>query len=416
MMTVQKENITYKERGLLNKIIRATGFCLIVAIMTLGLQMSRPAQAAHSGDGAYDDTGHYDQIVDYIYDLWIGSMMKMTEQFSAVMMQQVEIIGALFDAKFQLETQALIQSMEAQAHKDYRPDVGVCIIGTNVRSLASSENIAKTNAKILSEALLKREVLSENSVGALGYYGDKKDRITHFKDLYCDENDNNEGLRNICTVTGGNLRANNDINFGRTVDKRLTLDIDFTDTNLTDAEEDILALSKNLFSHRVFTRIDPESLGREYPVDEFQEMRSLIAMRGVARNSWGHLVGMKAPGTPGSATFIREIASQLGIPAGELDEFIGQNPSYFAQMDVLTKKLFQSPDFYTNLYTSPANIDRIGVSLQALELMQNRDRFESALRREMLISMILEVKTRWLQEDVNNQLLGLATARNFSPQ
>lgn len=416
MIIDRTENTTRKAHGAFKNIARAAGLCLMISIMVLGLQISRPAQAAHSGDGAYDDAGHYNQIVDYIRDLWIGSMMKMTEQFSAVMMQQVEIIGALFDAKFQLETQTLIQSMEAQAHKDYRPDLGVCIIGTNVRSLASSENKAKTNAKILSESLLKRELLSENSIGAVGYYGDKQYRITHFKDLYCDENDNNEGLRNICTVTGGNLRANNDLNFGRTVDKRLTLDIDFTDTNLTDDEEDILALSKNLFSHRVFTRIDPESLGREYPVDEFQEMRSLIAMRGLARNSWGHLVGMKTPGTPGSATFIREIASQMGVPAGELDEFIGQNPSYFAQMEVLTKKLFQSPDFYTNLYTSPANIDRIGVSLQALELMQNRDRFESALRREMLISMILEVKTRWLQEDVNNQLLGLATARHFSPQ
>lgn len=388
-------------------LVLAAGLCLI---------MPQGTRAAHDGDGSYDDAAHYDQMVLFIREMWIPAMMKMTEQFSAVMIQQVEIIGALFDAKFQLETQTLLQTMEAEAHKAYKPDVGVCIIGTTVRSLAASESKARANARILSEALMKREILSENSVGAIGYQGDKLDRLAHFKNLYCDSNDNNESLSAICTVNGNNLRANNDLNFGRLIDKRLTLDVDFTDTDLTEDEEDILALSKNLFSHRVFRRIPPESLAREYPKKEFQAMRSLIAMRGVARNSWGHLVGMKTPGTPGSANFIRTIASQLGVPAGELDQFIGQNPSYFAQMEIITKKLFQDPDFYTNLYTSPANVDRIGVSLQALQLMQNRDRFESALRREMLISMLLEVKTRGLQEDVTNQIMGLSTARNFMPR
>jgi hypothetical protein len=47
--------------------------------------------------------------------------MAMTEQLSAVAMQQMEIIGTFLDAKQQLETQRLFQEMAAQAQKDYTP-------------------------------------------------------------------------------------------------------------------------------------------------------------------------------------------------------------------------------------------------------------------------------------------------------
>ena len=69
---------------------------------------------------------------------------------------------------------------------------------------------------------------------------------------------------------------------------------------------------------------------------------------------------------------------------------LGQNPSYYAQMDVLTKKIYQNPNFYTSLYDKPTNVRRIGVSMDAISLMQMRDQYESALRKEMLLSLMLE--------------------------
>jgi hypothetical protein len=73
-------------------------------------------------------------------------------------------------------------------------------------------------------------------------------------------------------------------------------------------------------------------------------------------------------------------------------------------MDILTHKIFESPEFFTNLYTTPANVERIGVTLQALTLMQNRDRYEASLRREMLLSLILELGLRERQEAVVNEV------------
>lgn len=413
------------------RLTKTRRFLCIVAccsmLMMTALTLNAPtAKAAHEGDGAYDDPAHYALIINYIRVFWIGSLMKMTEQFSAVMMQQVGLIGELLDAKHQLETQALLQGMEAQAHKDYRPDVEICVIGTNIRSLTTSERKGKVNARALSEIMLKREVLSENAVSHAGLAADKNDRVIHFKEVFCDIHDNNGTLDGICTGNKNQIRPNNDIDFTRIVDTRLTLDVDFTDTIMTEDEEDILALSKNLFSHLVFKPIpsglltDDPTLGRYRNIEKYalQDMRSLIAMRGIARNSWGHLIGMRSASNMDPA-YITALAEQIGTGSAgvsELQDLLGDNPSYFAQMEFLTKKMFQNPDFYVNLYTTPANVERKSVALQAIRLMQNRDRFETSLRKEMLISMLLELKVRELQEDVNNEILGVSTIRYDNPQ
>ena len=47
----------------------------------------------------------------------------------------------------------------------------------------------------------------------------------------------------------------------------------------------------------------------------------------------------------------------------------------------------------------------MGVALEAVRLMQNRDRYEAALRREMLVSMILEMHIRENQSVMTNDLL-----------
>ena len=255
-----------------------------------------------------------------------------------------------------------------------------------------------------------------------------------FKNTYCDPADNNGTLGAMCGGPGGPVeRRNKDIDFTR-FDNTLTLDFDLTDnpgtlipfnlpTPTTDDEEDVLALAYNLFSHDTFTRLPERHLQMDYAKDEFQEMRSLYAMRSVAFNSFAHLVGMRAapsaptgsnPPTIEAAPFMRNIMTGMGLTQDEVDEFIGGNPSYLAQMEVLTKKIYQTPEFYTNLYGKPENVERVGVTIQALTLMNDRDRYESSLRKEMLISLILELKLREHQREVNNEILG--SISNYFPR
>ena len=73
-------------------------------------------------------------------------------------------------------------------------------------------------------------------------------------------------------------------------------------------------------------------------------------------------------------------------------------------MEVLTKKIYQNPDFYTNLYDKPANVERKGVALQAIGLMQKFDLFKSYLRNEASLSILLELAVMDLQEEVENEI------------
>ncbi len=88
----------------------------------------------------------------------------------------------------------------------------------------------------------------------------------------------------------------------------------------------------------------------------------------------------------------------------EIDNILGERPSYYAQMEVLTKKIYQHPNFYTNLYDKPANVDRIGASIDAITLMNQRDRFESILRREMLTSLLIEEELGKHVKSVNSTI------------
>ncbi len=336
----------------------------------------------------------------------------MMEQFTTNMMEQVLIIGTFFDAKHQMESQRLLQDLDTQIHKEMEPTHQMCVLGTNVRGLTSSGLKADANSYILGNALLQRSLLPYEQMTGLEQDDNMRSRLEQYFNTYCDPRDNSGIMRDLCTATAPPGRRNRDLNFTSLVDGPLTMDIDFTNNVLTNDEEDVLALSHNLFNASLFPTI-PEDLINNGPVKNmgpgtwiYQNARSLQAIRGVAQNSFAHLVGMKAQGTGYDTPYLTEIVRELGVPDDQILTLLGQNPSYFAQMDVLTKRIYMAPEFFINLFTKPVNVERTGVALQAIELMQDRDRFEASLRREMLISLIVEMKLRELERPVNNTIIG----------
>ena len=59
-------------------------------------------------------------------------------------------------------------------------------------------------------------------------------------------------------------------------------------------------------------------------------------------------------------------------------------------MEVLTKKLYQNPVFFTELYDKPVNVLRKRAAIRAIGLMQDRDLYNSLLRSEAVLSVALE--------------------------
>ncbi len=336
---------------------------------------------------------------DPLKNYWVASLMMMAEQFTANMAMQVQGIGMLLDAKDQLETQRSMQRKAVEAHKDYQPSEQMCTFGTFSRDLVATERSANLTRNALSTEVLQRELGNGDTKG-VSMVSDSLSRINQFRKRFCDTSDNANGLKNLCRNQNPPKELiNADINFTRTIDSKLSLDIKMTDQDVTQDEEAVFALIDNLFAHDPMPRVPADLLERRNFEYQYMNLRSIVAMRGIARNSLASIIALKTA-TPNreaaqtAAPYMKALMRDFGLQDEEIKKLLGENPSYYAQMELLTKKMYQSPAFYTNLYDKPANVKRIRAAMKAVKLMQERDTQAAIQRREMLMSMILELRLR----------------------
>lgn len=358
------------------------------------------------------------RIFFFDWEFWqehlLPAMMAMAEQLAAVAMHQMTIIGTFLDAQEQLETQRLFQQLMARAHKDYHPSIEMCEVGTRIKSLASSERMGELATLIMSQRAQDR-MLGNANVSAFG--GDRSDvvhRVEQFRLAFCNRRDNNDSLDLVCTsptTAAGRERYNKDIDVPRTLMHPYTLTVNLTNAGAaTPQEEEILALASNLYGYNSFTRPQPNALinnpAREVTGTQqaYLDMRARVAQMSVAENSFNAIVGMKVEGTAGSRTFMEAFLQQLGVPAAEATALLGNNPSYEAQMEILTKKAYQDPRFYTHLYDKPANVERKGAAMQAIGLIQKFDMLKSYLRTEASLSILLELAVDELQSEIEDAI------------
>lgn len=358
------------------------------------------------------------------------AMQMMTNQMNAIAMQQLQIIGSFLDAENQLDTQLLFQRLKIEAHRDYHPSEEMCAFGTVTKSLAATESLANHNRLALSEISLSRQLGNENNGGATSDKADRQGRWRQFVRTYCDVKDNNwlragTGLELACDHDGlpggakGGVdldRRNKDIDYARLVQTRKTIDVDFTNGTKTDDEEDVIALAHNLYGNKVLLRnLSNARLTREKAQSLYILLRSVAAKRNVAQDSYNAIIGLKSNGSPDSdptsdtsAKYMASIVKEL-LPAGTSDEDIyaeiTNKPSYYAQLEILSKRIYQNPDFYAQLYDKPANVERKEVAMKAIELMLDRAIYESQLRKEMSVSVLLSSKLRSAYRDANTEII-----------
>jgi hypothetical protein len=370
-------------------------------------------------------TNEFEAYRTWLVSTWypsnvVPALMVMTSQMTSAAIYQIQMLGGFLDAKHQLETQRLFQQMTAQAHKDYQPSEGMCEFGTATRSLAASERRADLGQVAFSQRMIKRELISGDVLSYEGDSSDKPSRLDQFLNEYCDKNDNGEGPDNtggleiLCKKTIAPERQNKDIDYTRTVETALTLDVDFTQPTNTNDEKDIFALSNYLYAHNVPDKIARTKLADDkgdirpdgYPL--YMDLRSIIAQRSVAQNSMAAIASMKSKGSKEVAPFIKKFVEQLGVDETEINKLIGDEPSYFAQMEVLTKIIYEDPKFYADLYDKPTNVERKIAAMEAVGIMQDRDIYKSLLRSEAILAVYLETLLAPEQERVNSQLRAIS--------
>lgn len=352
---------------------------------------------------------HREWLIKIVWEAHVlPAMMLMTEQVTTVAMQQMLIVGTFFDAKHQLETQRLLQEMQAQAHKDYQPSIGMCQFGTTTRSLAASDRNADLTQIGLAARSTQRQLLGGDAISSGGSTSDSGTRLAQFKKTYCNPADFGNGLTRLCDGSTPE-RYNRDVDFKGLIDSAYTLEIDLSKPEATADEEDVLALSANLYGSQIMRRIPEDKMadkdGNFVDLGAFAYMdtRALAAKRSVAQAAFAAQAAMRAQGEEGVMPYMEAILKEMGIAEPEVKKIVGERPSYHAQMELLTKKLYQTPNFYTELYDKPTNIDRKNVSMQAIGLMQLRDTYRSQLRSEAISAVLLETYLEDLQDKSLNE-------------
>lgn len=354
-------------------------------------------------------------FTDFFNEHVLPAEMMMSEQLTTVGMQQMEIVGAILDAKHQLESQRLFQTKVAEAHKDYHSSHGMCTIATAARGLSNADRRTEATSFILAQRSIARQ-LGEGSVASSdGPVQDHSARIVQFIRRFCDQNDANDTLREMCDSSAPQATINKDIDYNRLIETPMTLQVEFTEGAAAEGdEEDVMALASNLFSNTMFQRFSEQSLSLFNNAQLYYDLRSVVAKRGVAENSFYAIVGMKAQGSEEAevaAGYIGMVMRQLGVPEDEVFPLLGSRPSYYALMDVLAQKLYQRPEFYTDLYDKPANVARKDASMRAIELMVDRDMYKSDLRYEAMLSVLLELELMKHQRAVQNRIIDMSEAQ-----
>ena len=333
------------------------------------------------------------------------ALQGMTEQLVVNGLNQMMAIGTFLDAKHQMETQRLMQERTADAHRDYQPTTDACVWGTAVQHIAPAYARVGVTAHVLAQRSMDRQLGNGRSSAAEGPDIDRISRVRQVREVYCNPGDNMQQTQYMCGTGGPAERRNKDIDYGRVMDGSLTLGVDFTDTAIGNDEQDIFALSNYLYAHQLFSRIPLPIMTMRAGQEGWMDMRSVVAKRGVAENSFNNIIGLKsmAPeATADSADYLAVVLQRMGVSVDDAKEMVGARPSYFAMMNILSQSIYQTPSFYVNLYDKPVNVERKDVGMQAINLMLDRDTYVSELRMEAVLSQLLETEVSRAQDRVQN--------------
>ncbi len=373
--------------------------------------MDSLVQQMFRGMGLY--TGQQD-MQQYYYMSTLKPSMKdayksMSDELRNATLFPIAVIGSFFDGQTFEQTLLSLQKQSAETLETQTISDQICRFGTLSRSLAKSEDKARLVQLSLAAAMMNRQTLHENMNAAfeegtgrtMGRGADKAGRIALVKTVFCDPKDAGGGTKSWCQSTSEADR-NRDIDTFRSFYAPQTLDIDFSqelELKETADERNLFALASNLFAHDLpanLVKSDLDALNGADPqaakekIDRLMEFRSLVAKRSVAQNSFATLAAMKAAGSGSSALYMKEIVRDLGLDDAAQAAEIGDRPSYNAQMNMLTRTLYQSPSFYANLMESTTNVARQQSAMESIALMQDRDIYDSLRRSEMLLSTLLE--------------------------
>lgn len=324
-------------------------------------------------------------------------LQAQADQFRDIALNSALLIGVFIDGTAMNYSLNKMNAAKSRTLRDYNVSEEVCKFGTLSRSLAASDVKVAANQAALSAIMLTRSMGGIGGIAEAGTGDDIRKRADYVATKTCNPSDNDNSMSAICLPANDpGLKPQNydaDMDYTLAVESKPSLNVDFTSGTRTEEEDAIIALSYNLYGHKLLMKaIENEEAQREMALETNSKTRLVVARRNAAANSFAVIVGMKASGSGGSDAYMLGALQNLGLSSADATAFAGAGHfSYFAQMEMLSKKLYQTPSFYANLMNSPANVRRVTAAMEAVDLAQTRDLYNSTIRSEALMAILLDL-------------------------
>ena len=379
--------------------------------------MSPPPQAAYCGQGGRSccdcDTFKNDfrtQMQTHRTGYLLGTywtetvepgLRALLSKISVTMQQQSATRGGFTDAAGNMNAITALQEGQAESARNYLPSEQLCRFASLSEGLGYNDVKRSTNQIQLATIGLKRNLGSEGAAAEDGSAGDNRARRDVFIKEYCIPN---QGMTEMCGTSPTRIfgsvprdqRYTRDVSYTRVIEDANTIDIDpVAEINPTATNQDITTLAANLYGARqIANRFTRSQMGDADNYNAFLTTRAVAANRSVAENTYTTISAMKAKGSAQPQPFMKALLTELGVDANAAGGKLGPRPSYYAQMDFLTKKIYQDPVFYINLMEGKTNVSRQSAAMEGIEIMQDRDLYQSMRRSEMLMALLVELQSR----------------------
>ncbi len=324
-------------------------------------------------------------------------LQSQADQFRDIVLNSGLLIGVFIDGTAMNYSLNKMNAANSRTLRDYNVSEEICKFGTLSRSLAASDIKMGANQAALSAINMSRIMGSIGGIAETGTGDDIRNRRNYVATNTCNPSDNNNSMSAICLPANDpGLKPKNydaDMDYTAAVESKPSLNVDFTSGTRTEEGDAIIALSYNLYGHKLWMKaVEKEEAQREMALETNSKSYLVAARHNAAANSFAAIVAMKASGSGGSDAYMLRALQNLGLSSVDATSFAGAgHASYFAQMEMLTKKLYQTPSFYANLMNSPANVRRVTAAMEAVDLAQTRDLYNSTIRSEALMAILLDL-------------------------
>jgi len=345
----------------------------------------------------------------YVHELFIKYVITFLQQISRdynLSLQQISVAdGGFVDASEQMASQRVMQEKMGDALKRNQPSTNICAVGTNVGKLAQAQEAQTIAMSALNQNMMSRLLGTTGSSAAEGEQADRRARAKAISEDYCNPNDNNGGLGAACSKTETDEKTNQDIDISQMLHQSDTLRLDFTGEADDTDNAGVMALFSNMFSNKAPFRMSEAMLKNPGNLPKLLDQRAAILKHSVAAAPFMQAVGQMASTPTASTEYMSGVMKGLGIGDDEIiKKELGENPSYKAQMNFLTKKMLQDPSFYVGLQDSPENAARQEVALMAVDQMQRYDTLQVYLSSEMALSALVATELRKQQGLVQKRI------------